>query len=146
MVYGRNMPCDEFDITSNEQYIKCSGSGCDVDSVMAYKKAELMAKQLIVGQIQTLLHATTTIYLKNTTSKSVETESSLKSRIATLSQGILIGAEVFCYQTTRNKENKFESTIGVQIPISNIITNLTYDSTLVDWNLYKRILLTEILK
>lgn len=146
--FSQTLPCEGYDLLSDEMFYRGSGSGVDTDSLTARNKAMMIARQRIIMQVETNVKSTTEIYIQTiATDTDAQTISYLQSLSSVVSKKLLVGNRVACEQTKQRQDHKYESSVAVEVATSSIMALLpTEDKYQIDWDKYTEILHAQIHK
>ena len=146
--FSQALPCEGYDLLSDEMFYRGSGSGVDADSLIARNKAMMIARQRIITQVEANVKSTTEIYIQIiATDTDAQTISYLQSLSLVVSKKLLVGSRVACEQTKQRQDHKYESSVAVEVATSSIMTLLpTDDKYQIDWDKYTEILYAQIHK
>ena len=144
--YSQDLPCGGYEMQSDEMFYRGSGSGVDVDSISARRKAVMIARQRIVTQVEVVVNGATEVYIKTIANGiDAETTSHMRSQIKTAANKLMIGSRVICEKTGRREDNLFESSVAMEVAVADVENIIKEDiSALIEWEKFKEILHTQI--
>ena len=145
-VTAQETGCFGYEMFSNSQYYRASGSAVASTAKVAEQKALLIARQRIATQIETTVNSVTELYLRDiATNNDSQQQIVLQHIIQTTSNQLLVGSKIICQETKQTNDDSYESTIAIEFPTQNIIDSFnSQENTSINWKQFSKILESQI--